>query len=69
MVLILALQIPVWIAVARVGARSASTSGQTWWQRNRTSVALSNVGLATAVWMVRLALGDIAGPSTLTMPW
>lgn len=66
LVLILAVQIPVWFAVGRFGTGGEASS---WWHRNGTRILLGNVGLATAVWMVRLAVGDVAGPSTLTVPW
>lgn len=70
LVLVLALQIPIWLAVTHSTRRSQSNaSGQTWWQRNGANVLLANVGIATAVWIVRLALGDVAGPSALTVPW
>lgn len=66
LVLILALQVPVWLAVGRIRSSAGAT---TWWQRNATNVLLANVGLATALWIVRLVLGDVTGPSTLTVPW
>lgn len=68
-VLVLAMQIPMWLAVTRSTRRLSNSSGQTWWQRNGANVLLANIGVATAVWILRLALGDVAGPSTLTVPW
>ena len=66
LVLILALQLPVWFAVTRLLSRQ---TGRTWWQRFGPNVLLANIGLATAMWVLRLVLGDVAGPSTLTTPW
>lgn len=66
LVLFLALQLPVWLAVTRFTPRP---NGASWWRRFGPNVLLANIGLATAIWIVRLALGDVAGPSTLATPW
>lgn len=64
--LILAVQLPVWFAATRLLSRQ---TGRTWWQRFGPNVLLTNIGLATAIWVVRLVLGAVAGPSALTTPW
>lgn len=68
MVVLWALQIPVWTVVARRADRSSSHQ-RTWWQQHGLSVLLSNVALATVVWVARLLLGDVAPPAELTLPW
>lgn len=68
MVVLWALQIPLWTAVARRADRSSSNQ-RAWWQQHGSTVLLSNVTAAALVWLVRLGLGDVAPPAELTLPW